>query len=181
MNFACGDLACVELFLCVGLLLPVLFVFQYTLCGQYIAIVMLVFSLYSSTITSLVCLSVYTLWLVFCYRDVVVFSIKVYYYQSGSHILACAPSNNAADLLAERILGSSVVTRKHLLRLNAASRKWDSVSSNIRDCCNYNKMSGQYHFPRREDLMGYRIIITTLVTAGRYSACNKIIESHHEG
>ncbi|XP_078339905.1 putative helicase MOV-10 isoform X1 [Crassostrea virginica] len=98
--------------------------------------------------------------------------LQVYYYQSGSHILACAPSNNAADLLAERILGSSVVTRKHLLRLNAASRKWDSVSSNIRDCCNYNKMSGQYHFPRREDLMGYRIIITTLVTAGRLASAN---------
>ncbi|XP_061178747.1 putative helicase MOV-10 [Saccostrea echinata] len=98
--------------------------------------------------------------------------LQIYYYQPKAHILACAPSNNAADLLAERILGSSIVTRRHLLRLNAYSRHWLSVPEKIRDCCNFNKRSSQYFYPTVEDLMKYRVIITTLVTAGRLASAN---------
>lgn len=81
--------------------------------------------------------------------------------------MACAPSNNAADLLAERILNSKIVAKKQLLRLNAASRAWMSVSEKIKDCCNYSKMSGQYYYPDVEQLKMYRVIITTLTPAGR--------------
>lgn len=81
--------------------------------------------------------------------------------------MACAPSNSAADLLAERILNSKIVAKKQLLRLNAASRAWMNVSEKIKDCCNYSKMSGQYYFPDVDQLKTYRVIITTLTTAGR--------------
>lgn len=98
--------------------------------------------------------------------------LQIHKFKKDSHILACAPSNNAADLLAERILNSKIVAKKQLLRLNAASRAWINVSEKIKDCCNYSKMSGQYYFPDVEQLKTYRVIITTLTTAGRLASAN---------
>lgn len=98
--------------------------------------------------------------------------LQIHKFQSDSHILACAPSNSAADLLAERILNSKIVAKKQLLRLNAASRAWMNVSEKIKDCCNYSKMSGQYYFPDVDQLKTYRVIITTLTTAGRLASAN---------
>lgn len=107
------------------------------------------------------------------YNYMLYFFIQIHKFQSDSHILACAPSNSAADLLAERILNSKIVAKKQLLRLNAASRPWKSVSEKIQDCCNYSKMSGQYYFPKVDQLKTYRVIITTLTTAGRQVGLGK--------
>jgi len=50
----------------------------------------------------------------------------------SAHVLACAPSNAAADLLAERLLENLPCASSSLLRMYAYSREWISVPSTIR-------------------------------------------------
>ncbi|XP_066500136.1 putative helicase mov-10-B.2 [Hoplias malabaricus] len=79
------------------------------------------------------------------------------------HILACAPSNDAADQLCERLLQH--VDRRKVYRMYAMSRSPDLVPLSLRDCCN---LKGQvYEFPSKNELMSYKILVTTVFTAGR--------------
>jgi len=48
----------------------------------------------------------------------------------SSFILACAPENSAADLLAERLLAH--VDKSKLFRMYAASRPWDFVPQKLK-------------------------------------------------
>ncbi|KAJ3586367.1 hypothetical protein NHX12_012766 [Muraenolepis orangiensis] len=70
--------------------------------------------------------------------------------QASCHILACAPSNSAADLV---------------FRLYANSLDFKRIPTELKDCCNL--IGEVYEYPSREDLMKYSIIVTTLCTAGR--------------
>uniref|UniRef100_A0A8C7D9M8 RNA helicase n=1 Tax=Oncorhynchus kisutch TaxID=8019 RepID=A0A8C7D9M8_ONCKI len=75
------------------------------------------------------------------------------------HILACAPSNSASDLLCERLLGH--MDPHCVYRLYASSRPLSTKH------CNWDASQDSFVFPTKEVLMGYKVIITTLVTAGR--------------
>ncbi|XP_078384845.1 putative helicase MOV-10 [Oculina patagonica] len=86
----------------------------------------------------------------------------------SSVILACAPENSAADLLAERLLAH--VDKSKMFRMYATSRPWDFVPQALKDArvVNFDFVSHEVYYPSKEDLMSnYRIIVTTLVTAGR--------------
>ncbi|CAN9516081.1 unnamed protein product [Ophioblennius macclurei] len=83
--------------------------------------------------------------------------------QTDCHILACAPSNSAADLLCEKILEG--VDQRKVFRMYATSRDPKSVPEKLKACSNL--VGDSYLFPAKEELMGYRIIVTTLITAGR--------------
>uniref|UniRef100_A0A8C4RNU4 RNA helicase n=1 Tax=Erpetoichthys calabaricus TaxID=27687 RepID=A0A8C4RNU4_ERPCA len=72
------------------------------------------------------------------------------------HILACAPSNSASDLLCERLLKH--IDTREIYRMNARSRDPKTIPAVIREC---------YMYPYKEELMCFRVIITTLLTAGR--------------
>ncbi|KAM3933121.1 helicase MOV-10 [Leptodactylus fuscus] len=83
----------------------------------------------------------------------------------GCHVLACAPSNSASDLLCERLMNH--IDKKDIYRIMAASRDFHFVPENIKPCCNWNARTLAYEYPCKNELMKYRVIITTLVTAGR--------------
>uniref|UniRef100_A0A8C9W2S8 RNA helicase n=1 Tax=Scleropages formosus TaxID=113540 RepID=A0A8C9W2S8_SCLFO len=79
-----------------------------------------------------------------------------------ARVLACAPSNSASDLLCERV-------REHgdghtVFRLYAGSRDPGSVPTN---CCNLDKSNGCFVLPSKNTLMEYKVLVSTLVTAGR--------------
>uniref|UniRef100_A0A3P9KB63 RNA helicase n=1 Tax=Oryzias latipes TaxID=8090 RepID=A0A3P9KB63_ORYLA len=84
-------------------------------------------------------------------------------FQTCCHILACAPSNSAADLLCTKILEH--VDRHKVYRMYATSRDPKLVPDYLKDVSN---LVGEcYEFPSKETLMEYKILVTTLLTAGR--------------
>ncbi|NXU99432.1 SDE3 helicase, partial [Cettia cetti] len=87
-----------------------------------------------------------------------------------AHILACAPSNSATDLLCQRLIND--IAPRNVYRLIASSRDYRDVPTDIRPCCNWNDEQSSYVYPSKESLKRYRIIITTLVTAGRLVSAN---------
>ncbi|KAM7082413.1 LOW QUALITY PROTEIN: helicase MOV-10 [Ciconia maguari] len=82
-----------------------------------------------------------------------------------AQILACAPSNSAADLLCQRLIKD--IAPRYVYRLIASSRNYQEVPADIRPCCNWDDKQSCYVYPSKEHLGRYRILITTLVTAGR--------------
>ncbi|XP_071805215.1 putative helicase MOV-10 isoform X3 [Asterias amurensis] len=107
----------------------------------------------------------------------IVEAIKQTYHQlRGSYILACAPSNSAADLIATRLLtGGTPIAKTSLMRINAQSRDWRTVDEILKekDVCNFDKRGTRETFyPSKEELMEKRILVTTLCTAGRLSTAD---------
>uniref|UniRef100_A0A8C5MH71 RNA helicase n=1 Tax=Leptobrachium leishanense TaxID=445787 RepID=A0A8C5MH71_9ANUR len=88
----------------------------------------------------------------------------------GTHVLTCAPSNSACDLLCQRLL-------KHLgpnqiYRMMASSRNYRDVPEDIKPCCNWDSREGCFVYPRKMEIMKYKVVITTLVTAARLVSAN---------
>ncbi|KAH9059532.1 P-loop containing nucleoside triphosphate hydrolase protein [Lactarius vividus] len=74
---------------------------------------------------------------------------------SSIKILACTPSNTAADLLVER-LAAAGLTVDQLLRLNARSRDTESIPEDVRAFS---------AFPKPAKLRAYRVVLTTCSSA----------------
>ncbi|NXK34384.1 SDE3 helicase, partial [Piprites chloris] len=87
-----------------------------------------------------------------------------------ARILACAPSNSAADLLCQRLIPD--IAPRNIYRLIASSRNYTEVPADIRPCCNWDDKQSSYVYPSKEYLGRYRILVTTLVTAGRLVSAN---------
>ncbi|XP_071484918.1 putative helicase MOV-10 [Diadema antillarum] len=93
---------------------------------------------------------------------------QVYNILPESRILICAPSNSAADLVAVRLLNKGTpVAKTSLLRFYAPSRPLASIDPVLKDkkCCNFD--GNELYVPNKQDIQSKRIIVTTLVTAGR--------------
>uniref|UniRef100_A0AAY4B674 RNA helicase n=1 Tax=Denticeps clupeoides TaxID=299321 RepID=A0AAY4B674_9TELE len=82
---------------------------------------------------------------------------------TSTHILACAPSNSASDLLCEKVLEH--VDPHKVYRLYASSRDPKTIPEALKDNCNL--VDEDFVFPCKEVLMEYKILVTTVVTAGR--------------
>ena len=76
---------------------------------------------------------------------------------ADSKILACTPSNAAADLLIER-LAAAGLTVDELFRLNASTREVESIPEEVQP------FSGD---PKRAKLRTYRVVLSTCSSAAR--------------
>nr|XP_046239070.1 putative helicase mov-10-B.1 isoform X2 [Scatophagus argus] len=83
----------------------------------------------------------------------------------STHILACAPSNSACDLLCERLMVN--MDPHQVYRLYASSRDPNSVPKNLLKYCNWDETQDGFVFPDKGSLMKYKIIVSTMITAGR--------------
>jgi len=78
-----------------------------------------------------------------------------------ARILACAPSNSAADIIAERLL---ILGKSQLFRLNAPSRSASHLPVILRDVSRQNS-SGTFEVPPVDELAKFRVIVSTCVSA----------------
>lgn len=76
----------------------------------------------------------------------------------SSRIIACAPSNSAADLIAERLHLSGQVAQTEMVRLNAFQRPCDSLPESILKYCRFSE--------DLEAISRFRVIVSTCVMAG---------------
>ncbi|XP_074646700.1 RNA helicase Mov10l1-like [Tubulanus polymorphus] len=86
--------------------------------------------------------------------------LQIFCHVSGSRVLACAPSNSAADLLAERLILSGKIKQGDLIRLNAFSRGVENIPEVVQS---YSSTGDDLELAAR-----YRIIICTCTTAGSF-------------
>eukprot|EP00092_Neocalanus_flemingeri_P108624 GFUD01139505.1.p1 GENE.GFUD01139505.1~~GFUD01139505.1.p1 ORF type:complete len:1236 (+),score=447.39 GFUD01139505.1:45-3752(+) len=82
---------------------------------------------------------------------------------TSCHMLACAPSNTAADLLTERLVQH--ISKSNMIRIHASSRTVASIPTVVKEVSNLKE--GKFFYPLLEQLEKYKVIVTTLVTAGR--------------
>jgi helicase MOV-10 len=76
-------------------------------------------------------------------------------------ILACAPSNSAADLIASRLQGH--LSTNHLFRFYAPSRFKDQVPDELRPYT--STRDGHFTIPSMSCLGRFRVIVSTCVSA----------------
>ena len=76
-----------------------------------------------------------------------------------ARILACAPSNSAADILALRLLAVLSLTPEEMFRCNAAAREPASVPPKLAPYC--HRPGNVYKLPPMETLARYRVIVST--------------------
>uniref|UniRef100_A0A6J0SIU3 RNA helicase n=1 Tax=Pogona vitticeps TaxID=103695 RepID=A0A6J0SIU3_9SAUR len=83
----------------------------------------------------------------------------------GSHVLVCAPSNSACDLLCQLL--KEHLEKRTIYRMNASSRDYNAIPEDVKPFCNWDATRNCPVYPSKETLQNYRVIITTLVPAGR--------------
>ncbi|KAJ7669407.1 P-loop containing nucleoside triphosphate hydrolase protein [Mycena polygramma] len=79
----------------------------------------------------------------------------------NARILACAPSNSAADLIASRLMSLST---DELFRFYAPSRHRDQVALELRDYT-YTKPDGHFSVPPLSRMKRFRVVVATCVSA----------------
>ncbi|CAK5272785.1 unnamed protein product [Mycena citricolor] len=77
-------------------------------------------------------------------------------------ILACAPSNSAADLLAMNLVGLGTT---ELFRLNALSRRYEDLPKPLQPFSAINDKR-TFVLPTKERLEGYRVVVATCLSGG---------------
>ncbi|GJJ10625.1 hypothetical protein Clacol_004852 [Clathrus columnatus] len=87
---------------------------------------------------------------------------QILFANANARILACAPSNSAADLLAQRL--ADTLNTSQLFRLNAASRAKKALPEGLLD---YSRVNSEETFsiPPIRQLQEFRVIVSTCVSA----------------
>ncbi|KAG8867123.1 hypothetical protein FRC20_006671 [Serendipita sp. 405] len=78
-----------------------------------------------------------------------------------ARVFACAPSNSAADLIAERL---TVLTKSQLFRLNAPSRSADLLPKSLAEFSRKND-HGTFYVPPLAELRKFRVVVSTCISA----------------
>jgi len=79
-----------------------------------------------------------------------------------ARILACAPSNSAADLIADRLKHFGVAASQ-MFRLNALTRPVESLSKALADCV--RKVGNVFVVPPVEEIRKFRVIVATCISS----------------
>lgn len=90
--------------------------------------------------------------------------LQVFSNISSSRILACTPSNSAADLIVERLAESKLFTEADMVRLNAFHRTNEMIPDTVKPFCK-----------KIEDIASVsrcRVIVCTCITAGNFYTLN---------
>jgi len=88
----------------------------------------------------------------------------------SARILACAPSNSAADLIASRLRANNALSKKQLFRAYAPYRSKKDVPPELLDFTCVNSR-GLFTVPPDDVMKDYRVIVSTCVSA---SICSGI-------
>ncbi|CAE6369801.1 unnamed protein product [Rhizoctonia solani] len=80
-------------------------------------------------------------------------------------VLACAPSNSASDLIAQRLIYLRGLQTNELLRLNALWRPRITLPEDLVDYSIMNTTGSGFQAPTLEQLKPYRVIVTTCSSA----------------
>lgn len=80
----------------------------------------------------------------------------------NSRIFACAPSNSAADLITIRL--TPHLQKSQLFRAYAPSRNKDDVPTSVLTYT-FRNSQGNFSVPSKPDMLRYRVIVTTCVSA----------------
>ncbi|CAE6460524.1 unnamed protein product [Rhizoctonia solani] len=80
-------------------------------------------------------------------------------------VLACAPSNSASDLIAQRLIYLRGLQTNELLRLNALWRPRITLPEDLIEYSFMNDAGTGFRAPTLEQLKPYRVIVTTCSTA----------------
>jgi helicase MOV-10 len=93
----------------------------------------------------------------------------------NSHVLVTAQSNAACDEIARRLL--KIMPRGSIYRFYARSfeNNQERIDEVLIDISNIR--TGQHEFPGYNELYSYRVVICTLITAGRLVLAN--LNPHH--
>lgn len=92
--------------------------------------------------------------------------LQVYMKKKNAKILICAPSNNAADHVLEKIISwDEIIQESKVFRLNAVSRSYDDVRSDFLQFCFFNDMV--FACPPLKVLERYKIIVSTYMGAAQ--------------
>ena len=90
-------------------------------------------------------------------KTIVELALQLVAKQNTAHLLVCAPSNPAADTLVQRM--SNHLKPSELLRINAPSRTFPEVPSNILTYCHVD--DGMFALPPFGELMRCKVVVTT--------------------
>lgn len=77
-----------------------------------------------------------------------------------ARILACAPSNSAADLITQHLV---VLGKTQVLRLNSLSRKYSDLPKSLRPFSIHND-NEVFVMPSLEELLKFRVVVSTCIS-----------------
>lgn len=90
--------------------------------------------------------------------------LQLWKHWPGVHILACTPSNSAADVLTMRLLKH--MPKNSIFRIYADCWSGDSIPEVIKPSSNYQASEDAFYLTV-EDVVKKSVVITTLITAGK--------------
>ena len=82
----------------------------------------------------------------------------------SARVLACAPSNAAADEIAQRLAAAGLSTAT-LLRLNASSRITARLPEDLKQYSCLSPNSRNFELPTVDELKGFRVVVSTCISS----------------
>jgi hypothetical protein len=106
------------------------------------------------------------------------FRFQVLKHTPAANILVCGVSNSSTDTIARRLVRGGM-NRTTMLRLNDPSRPLDEAPLELHSFCTFNQDGSTFSMPTLEQVLRYRVIVTSIYDAGllhRLHLCNSSLQ-----